>query len=52
MGTKLGTLEPGRFVMLQDGGTADLERVPSLLRTEQLSETEIMTLAARGRPRR
>jgi DNA helicase HerA-like ATPase len=51
VGGKLGTLEAGRFVMLQDGGAADLERTPSLLRTEQLSEAEIMALAARGRPR-
>lgn len=52
VGSKLGTLEAGRFVMLQDGGAADLERTPSLLRTEQLSEDELMELAARDRPRR
>lgn len=51
VGSKLGTLEAGRFVMLQDGGAADLERTPSLLRTEQLAEAEIMMLAARGRTR-
>jgi hypothetical protein len=51
VGSKLGTLEAGRFVLLQDGGAADLERTPSLLRTEQLSEDELMELAARDRPR-
>jgi len=35
--------------MLQDGGAADLERTPSLLRTEQLSEAELMAFAARRR---
>jgi DNA helicase HerA-like ATPase len=45
VGGKLGNLEPGRFVMLQDGNTADLERTPSLLRTTQLGEDELMTLA-------
>ena len=48
---KLGTLEPGRFVMLQDGGAATLHRAPSLLRTDPLSEAELMSLAAQGRER-
>jgi energy-coupling factor transporter ATP-binding protein EcfA2 len=51
VGGKLGGLEPGRFVMLQDGGASDLERTPSLLRTEQLYEDELMKLAAEGRAR-
>ncbi len=48
---KLATLEGGRFVMLQDGGSVDLDRTPSMLRTEQLSEAELMGLAARDRKR-
>jgi len=44
---KLSLLEAGRFVMLQDGGAVDLERGPSLMRTEQLAEAELMALAAR-----
>jgi DNA replication protein DnaC len=51
VGSKLGGLEPGRFVMLQDGGASELERTPSLLRTEQLYEDELMKLAAEGRAR-
>jgi hypothetical protein len=47
VGGKLGTLEAGRFVLLQDGNAQDIERMPSLLRTEQLSEDELMALAAR-----
>lgn len=50
VGGKLGHLEAGRFVVLQDGGAVDLERAPSLLRTEQLPEDELMALAARTRP--
>ncbi|HEY0477776.1 MAG TPA: DUF87 domain-containing protein, partial [Kofleriaceae bacterium] len=48
VGSKLGTLEAGRFVLLQEGGAMDIERTPSLLRTEQLSEGELMALAARA----
>ncbi|TMQ20402.1 MAG: DUF853 family protein [Deltaproteobacteria bacterium] len=51
VGAKLGTLEAGRFVLLQEGGTAEIERTPSLLRTEQLSEDELLALAA-GKVRR
>jgi hypothetical protein len=51
VGTKLGTLEAARFVVLQEGNAVDIERSPSLLRTEQLSEDERMALAARGAPR-
>jgi energy-coupling factor transporter ATP-binding protein EcfA2 len=43
---KLAVLELGRFVMLQERGTLDLERTPSLMRTEPLSEAELITLAA------
>lgn len=46
---KLGVLDTGRFVMLQAGGSADLDRTPSLLRAEQLAETELMLLAAQHR---
>ncbi|HET9624020.1 MAG TPA: helicase HerA-like domain-containing protein [Kofleriaceae bacterium] len=46
VGSKLGGQEAGRFVLLQDGATADLDRTPSLLRTEQLAEPELMALAA------
>ena len=49
VGGKLGTLDAGRFVMLQDGGAIDLGRTPSMLRTEQLPEAELMALAARAR---
>lgn len=50
VGSKVGNLEAGRFVMLQDGGATDLERAPSLLRTEQLTEPELLPLAASSRP--
>jgi ABC-type cobalamin/Fe3+-siderophores transport system ATPase subunit len=49
VGGKLGTQDQGRFVLLQDGGTVDLDRTPSLLRTEQLAEPELMALAAQNR---
>jgi ABC-type cobalamin/Fe3+-siderophores transport system ATPase subunit len=49
VGGKLGSQDPGRFVMLQDGGATDLERAPSLLRTEQIPEAELMALAASTR---
>jgi GTPase SAR1 family protein len=51
VGGKLGSQDPGRFVMLQDGGAVDLGRTPSLLRTEQIPEAELMDLAARTRGR-
>jgi hypothetical protein len=51
VGGKLGSQDPGRFVMLQDGGAVDLGRTPSLLRTEQIPEQELIELAARTRPR-
>ncbi len=47
---KLGLLEAGRFIMMQDGDAFDLERGPSLMRTEQLPETDLMVLAAETRP--
>jgi DNA replication protein DnaC len=49
VGGKLGSQDPGRFVMLQDGGAVDLGRTPSLLRTEQIPEADLMALAARTR---
>ena len=51
VGGKLGTQDAGRFVMLQDGGAIDLGRAPSLMRTDQLAETELMALAAKCRSR-
>lgn len=50
--SKLGTLEMGRFVFLQEGQTSELSRAPSLMRTEQLSEQELMELAAATRRER
>jgi GTPase SAR1 family protein len=49
VGGKLGSQELGRFVVIQDGAISDLERTPSLLRTEQLSEDELQKLAADNR---
>lgn len=51
VGGKLGGQDPGRFVMLQDGAAVDLSRTPSLLRTDQIAEPELMALAARTRER-
>jgi hypothetical protein len=51
VGGKLGNQDPGRFVLLQDGGVVDLTRTPSLLRTEQIPEADLMALAAATRPR-
>lgn len=49
---KLGSLEAGRFVLLQDGAIADLQRAPSLLRTEPvLDDAELVALAAATRGR-
>lgn len=48
---KLSRLELGRFVMLQDRGMLDLERAPSLMRIEPVSETELIALAAQANPR-
>ncbi|HLL23610.1 MAG TPA: helicase HerA-like domain-containing protein, partial [Kofleriaceae bacterium] len=46
---KLGTLEAGHFMMLQEGGVSEVIRTPSLLRTDQLAEQDILQLAARTR---
>ncbi len=51
VGGKLAAQDAGRFVMLQDGSALDLGRTPSLLRTEQLAEPELMALAAQSRAR-
>lgn len=48
---KLAVLERGRFVMLQDGSVQDVERTPSLLRTDPVPDTELIALAARANPR-
>lgn len=42
---KLGALEDGCFVMMQDGGAVELERTPSLLRIEQLADADLISLA-------
>lgn len=42
---KLAALEAGRFFFLQEGHALELARAPSLLRTEQLSEQELLELA-------
>jgi hypothetical protein len=44
-------LEPGRFVMLRDGGSRDVERASALIRIEPIGEAELKTLAARTHPR-
>jgi hypothetical protein len=46
---KLAGLERGRFVMLQDRSTLDLERAPSLLRNASMAEPELVSLAASSR---
>lgn len=48
-----GLTEPLELLerMLQDGGAVDLGRTPSLLRTEQIPEQELIELAASARPR-
>lgn len=43
--SKLAGLEAGRFFLLQEGQAMELARKPSLLRTEQLSEQELLELA-------
>ncbi|HMG57011.1 MAG TPA: hypothetical protein VK601_26110 [Kofleriaceae bacterium] len=47
----LTRLEPGRIVMLRDGGARDVERVPPLVRIEPIEDTELKALAARSHPR-
>lgn len=46
---KLATLEPGRFIMLQDGSVGELTRAPSLLYTTPLDEARMLALAAAQR---
>jgi DNA helicase HerA-like ATPase len=46
---KLGTLETGHFMQLHDGAVSELVRTPSLLRTDQLPESEILSLATKSR---
>ena len=46
-----GRLEPGRFVMLRDGGARDVERGAPLLQIERIAGDELKTLAARTHPR-
>jgi DNA helicase HerA-like ATPase len=52
VGGKLGNLEEGRFVMLQEGGAVDLDRTPSMLRTLQIDEAQLMALAASSKPQK
>jgi len=49
VGGKLATQDPGHFVLLQDGSVGDLIRTPSMLRTTQIAEPELMALAAQNR---
>jgi AAA ATPase domain len=44
-------LEPGRFVLLHDGGARDVERASPLIRIERPGEPELKNLAARTHPR-
>lgn len=46
---KLGSLESGHFMMLQEGAVSELVRTPSLLRTDQVPEAEMLTLATKTR---
>jgi energy-coupling factor transporter ATP-binding protein EcfA2 len=48
---KLGDLHPGHFLLLQDAKVAEIERVPSLLVTEQVPDTQILELASAARVR-
>jgi energy-coupling factor transporter ATP-binding protein EcfA2 len=47
---KLGDLRPGQFLVLQDSTVSEIDRMPSLLVTDQVPEAEILGLAAGYRP--
>lgn len=47
---KLGELRPGQFLVLQDATVSEIERMPSLLVTDPVSEMEILQLAALQAP--
>ena len=44
---KLGQLPAGQFMAIDDASVVEISRRPSLLRTDQLPEHEILALAAR-----
>jgi DNA helicase HerA-like ATPase/energy-coupling factor transporter ATP-binding protein EcfA2 len=46
---KLGQLPSGQFIVVNDTNVAEIQRRPSLLRTDQLPEQEILTLARANR---
>jgi DNA helicase HerA-like ATPase len=46
---KLGQLPAGQFVVVNDTSVAEIQRRPSLLRTDQLPEQEIVALARGNR---
>ncbi len=48
---KLANAGVGEFIMLEGGKVTELRAMRSLMDTEQLSEDEILRLAAHGRPR-
>lgn len=49
--SKLTQLSEGHFVLLQDVTVQEIRRQPSMLRTEQLPDAEILALARAQRPR-
>ena len=46
---KLGQLPSGQFIVVNDTTVSEIQRRPSLLRTDQLPEQEILTLARANR---
>jgi hypothetical protein len=46
---KLGDLRPGQFIVLQGSTVSEVERTPSLLVTDQIPESEILSLASSAR---
>jgi DNA helicase HerA-like ATPase len=46
---RLGQLPSGQFIVVNDTNVAEIQRRPSLLRTDQLPEQEILTLARANR---
>jgi DNA helicase HerA-like ATPase len=49
--SKLTQLAEGHFVLLQDETVQEIRREPSMLRTEQLPDAEILAIARGQRPR-
>lgn len=46
---RLGQLPSGQFIVVNDTNVAEIQRRPSLLRTDQLPEQEILALARANR---